>query len=111
MYFCSDGPGIIDQPVSSSENDAIAYCSSGSSCAYTLPDGFITAAEVYNIEGSYVQVHNSHPFHGSFSRNDRLLAVWILRKCRCLPKMMAGSLTSDTQMVLSVLLVAMALVL
>ncbi|PBK89966.1 hypothetical protein ARMGADRAFT_1167292 [Armillaria gallica] len=49
-------PRNSGQPVSSSENDAIVYCSSGSSCAYTLPDGFITAAEVYNVEGSYVQI-------------------------------------------------------
>ncbi|KAK0192698.1 hypothetical protein F5146DRAFT_1041120 [Armillaria mellea] len=49
-------PRNSDKPVSSSENDAIAYCSSSSSCAYTLPDGFITAAEVYTVEGSYVQI-------------------------------------------------------
>ncbi|KAK0220152.1 hypothetical protein IW262DRAFT_1272760 [Armillaria fumosa] len=49
-------PRNSDKPVSSSENDAIAYCSSGSSCAYALPDGFITAAEVYNVEGTYVQI-------------------------------------------------------
>ncbi|KAK0458826.1 uncharacterized protein EV420DRAFT_1540743 [Desarmillaria tabescens] len=50
-------PRSANESVSSSENDAIAYCSSGSSCSNTLPDGFITAAKVYtSSEGSYIQI-------------------------------------------------------
>ncbi|KAK0203665.1 hypothetical protein DFS33DRAFT_1333051 [Desarmillaria ectypa] len=50
-------PRSANESVSSSENNAITYCNSGSSCPYTLPDGFITAAKIHtSAEGSYIQI-------------------------------------------------------
>ncbi|KAF9032171.1 hypothetical protein BDZ89DRAFT_1063554 [Hymenopellis radicata] len=57
--FAILAPATASQSIADAENDAIAFCSSGSSrqCDNTIPDGFITAAAVeYADDGSYVQI-------------------------------------------------------
>ncbi|KAF9014608.1 hypothetical protein BDZ89DRAFT_1166761 [Hymenopellis radicata] len=57
--FAILAPATPSQSIADAENDAIAFCSSGSSrqCDNIIPDGFITAAAVeYADDGSYVQI-------------------------------------------------------
>ncbi|KAF9218680.1 hypothetical protein BS17DRAFT_519584 [Gyrodon lividus] len=50
-------PGRDDELVSDAENDAVAYCTSGSGCTNPFPSGFITGSAVAEAaDGSYMQI-------------------------------------------------------